>query len=164
MVGYAWSHIHKLFGFWYSSLQIIIGKSALNVYAYLYPYWQGFEKLDIHIQSQKLLQIANMTLCYIMTHVRKLRFRCSRDARYSFHWEKWVSELCNFVVCHCRAFHFQHLHIIVFIQVWCIVHLFLYLCFWFFGFQLYCCCLKVLVSISYLSSSSVKLQNFQLYC
>jgi len=37
MVGYAWSHIHKLFRFWHSSLQIIIGKRALNVYAYLYP-------------------------------------------------------------------------------------------------------------------------------
>jgi hypothetical protein len=66
----------------------IIGKRALNVYAYLYPYWRGFEKLDIHIQSQKLLQIANMTLCYIMTHVQKLRCRCSRDARYSFSLRK----------------------------------------------------------------------------
>jgi hypothetical protein len=40
--------IQKLFDFLYLSLYII-GGGSLNDYAYLYPYWQGFDKVDIYI-------------------------------------------------------------------------------------------------------------------
>jgi hypothetical protein len=36
----------------------------------------------------KGLGVSNMTLCYTTTQVWELRFKCSRDARYSFSLRK----------------------------------------------------------------------------
>lgn len=44
--------------------------------------------------------------------------------------EHWGNKLCNFTICYCQVFHFWLLHIVVVcVQVWYVVHLFLYLCF-----------------------------------
>lgn len=81
------------------------------------------------------------------------------------HCVQWGSKLCNFIICCCQAFHFWQLHIVAFAWVWYIVHFFLYLCFQFlvFNFQLQYSYLKVHVSTSYMCSSSMRLQSFQLH-
>ncbi len=60
-IRYTWNHVQKLFGFQYMSLYIVDG-GALSDYAYLYLYWEGFNKLDNHIWPSKVLEILDMTL------------------------------------------------------------------------------------------------------
>jgi hypothetical protein len=45
MIKYVCSLIQKLIDFLYLSLYMI-GGASLNDYAYLYPYWQGFDKIN----------------------------------------------------------------------------------------------------------------------
>jgi hypothetical protein len=56
------------------SLYIVDG-GALNDYAYLYLYWEGFNKLDNHIWPLKVLEILDMTLHCVTIFVQMLRFK-----------------------------------------------------------------------------------------
>jgi hypothetical protein len=111
--------------------------------------------------ATKVSRILKMIFCCIIIHIQELRFRGLKHTNMIYNYEHWGNKLCNFTIFHCQIFHFWHLHIVVFAQVWCVVHFF-YICA--FNFQLCCYCLKVLVLIFYMFSSLVKLQSFWLCC
>ncbi len=115
-IRYTWNHVQKLFGFQYMSLYIVDG-GVLSDYAYLYLYWEGFNKLDNHIWPLKVLEILYMTLHRVTILVQMLRFRGLGDVWYGFYCEKWGSELCNFTSHHSQSIHFRCLHIVAFVWV-----------------------------------------------
>jgi hypothetical protein len=149
------------------------------IFVFIHNWWRIIEWLCIFVSilarfwqgwylylTTKDSGISNMTLHCIDICIWELGFRGLKDARYGFSLCTMGEQALQFHICHCQAFQSWQLHIVAFAWVWYIVDLFLCLCFQFlvFSFWLQYSYLKVHVSTSYMCSSSMRPQSFQLHC